>query len=196
MPAFPRPPGPRPGWYRRLPPVLQRVAARSDRHPTLNLQPGASLAAAVGELATALAGARPHAVEAVAQRIADGVCTAFAVPRLRVRVEARRPHDQRGELHGLYEPGHRGRGDVITLWMLTAKRGQVVAWRTFLRTLLHELCHHLDYGYLQLPDSLHTQGFYQRESSLFAALVPEAPAPRRSAPVLAGTGRASPRANG
>ena len=35
--------------------------------------------------------------------------------------------------------------DRITLWMLTAKRGQVVAYRTFLRTLLHELCHHLDY---------------------------------------------------
>ncbi len=47
---------------------------------------------------------------------------------------------------------------------------QVVAFRTFLRTLLHELCHHLDYTYLHLRDSLHTQGFYQRESSLFAAL--------------------------
>jgi hypothetical protein len=46
----------------------------------------------------------------------------------------------------------------------------VVAYRTFLRTLLHEVCHHLDYAYLHLGDSLHTQGFYQRESSLFAAL--------------------------
>jgi hypothetical protein len=54
--------------------------------------------------------------------------------------------------------------------MLTAKRGQVVAFRTFLRTLLHELCHHLDYTLLHLRDSLHTQGFYQRESSLFHAL--------------------------
>jgi len=50
------------------------------------------------------------------------------------------------------------------------KRGQVVAYRTFLRTLLHELCHHLDYDLLRLRDSLHTQGFYQRESSLFHAL--------------------------
>src|SRR5439155_694108 len=64
-----------------------------------------------------------------------------------------------------------GRGrDLITVWMLTAKRGQVVAFRTFLRTLLHELCHHLDYTLLHLRDSLHTQGFYQRESSLFHAL--------------------------
>ena len=106
----------------------------------------------------------------MAQRIADGVCGALGVTQLRVRIDGQRPHDRRGELHGLYLPAN-GRGrDRITLWMRTAKRGQVVAYRTFLRTLLHELCHHLDYTYLHLRDSLHTQGFYQRESSLFAAL--------------------------
>ncbi len=51
--------------------------------------------------------------------------------------------------------------------MLTAKRGQVVAFKTFLRTLLHEICHHLDYTLLDLPDSFHSRGFYKRESSLF-----------------------------
>jgi hypothetical protein len=56
--------------------------------------------------------------------------------------------------------------------MITAKRQKVVAPRTFLRTLLHELCHHLDYTHLNLRDSLHTQGFYRRESSLLAALLP------------------------
>jgi hypothetical protein len=87
-----------------------------------------------------------------------------------VRVELRRPPTRGGELHGLYVPGN-GRGrDTIFVWMLTHKRGQVVAFRTFLRTLLHELCHHLDYHLLQLADSLHTPGFYRRESSLFAAL--------------------------
>jgi len=106
----------------------------------------------------------------VAQRIADGICTALRVPTVRVRVELRRPPLRGGELQGLYAPAN-GRGrDVITVWMLTLKRGQVVAFRTFLRTLLHELCHHLDYTLLQLRDSLHTQGFYQRESSLFHAL--------------------------
>jgi hypothetical protein len=47
-----------------------------------------------------------------------------------------------------------------------------VAFRTFLRTLLHELCHHLDYRLYRLPDSFHTEGFYKRESSLFHQLVP------------------------
>ena len=50
----------------------------------------------------------------------------------------------------------------------------MVAFRTFLRTLLHELGHHLDYEYLRLAESFHTEGFFRRESSLFRQLVPEA----------------------
>jgi hypothetical protein len=57
--------------------------------------------------------------------------------------------------------------------MRTAQRRQVVKFRTFLRTLLHELCHHLDYELLRLPDSFHTEGFYKRESSLLRQLLGE-----------------------
>jgi hypothetical protein len=81
---------------------------------------------------------------------------------------------------------------VITLWMRTAQRKQVVAFRTFLRTFLHELCHHLDYELLRLPETFHTEGFYKRESSLFRQLVvdggqgegaaPSPSAPRRRRP--------------
>jgi hypothetical protein len=159
-----------PRWYRRLPPTLQRVAAASDRVPTVPLRAGPDLRDAVGALPGVLTTGRAGEVEALAQRIADGICGALAVPRVRVRVELRRPPLRGGELQGLYTPAARGGRDVVTVWMLTAKRGQVVAFRTFLRTLLHELCHHLDYALLRLRDSLHTQGFYQRESSLFHAL--------------------------
>jgi hypothetical protein len=71
--------------------------------------------------------------------------------------------------------------------MRTAKRGQVVAFRTFLRTLLHEVCHHLDYTYFQLRESYHTEGFFQRESSLFRIIVqqPSAPAQRPGASLSA-----------
>ncbi|MBK8019762.1 MAG: SprT-like domain-containing protein [Betaproteobacteria bacterium] len=31
--------------------------------------------------------------------------------------------------------------------------------RTFLRTLLHELCHHLDYEMFRLEETFHTEGF-------------------------------------
>jgi len=163
-------PGPTPAWYRRLPLALRRVAAASDRVTSLPLRAGPGLRESVAALQDVLLSEQVTAVEAVAQQIADDVCLGLGVSRLRVRVQGQRPHDARGELHGLYLPANGSGRDRITLWMRTAKRGQVVAYRTFLRTLLHELCHHLDYTYLHLRDSLHTQGFYQRESSLFAAL--------------------------
>jgi uncharacterized damage-inducible protein DinB len=97
---------------------------------------------------------------------------ALGLPPVRVMVLAARPHAKWGELHGLYETANRpGLPPTITLWMRTARQKRVVAFRTFLRTLLHEMGHHLDYTLLRLGDSLHTQGFYQRESHLFHQLV-------------------------
>src|SRR2546430_6891732 len=78
-----------------------------------------------------------------------------------------------GELHGLYTH-ERGRQPKIQLWMRTAKQKRVVAFRTYLRTLLLEIGHHVDYTGLRLGESYHTQGFYKRESSLFHQLVPDA----------------------
>jgi hypothetical protein len=138
--------------------------------PSLPLAAPPVLRGAVTALPDVLGTGRERDVQVIAQRIADGICAALGVASVRVRVAARRPPLRGGELQGLYTPAN-GRGrDVVTVWMLTAKRGDVVKYRTFLRTLLHELCHHLDYTLLRLRDSLHTQGFYQRESSLFHAL--------------------------
>ena len=106
-----------------------------------------------------------------------GLTDAVAVPPVKVEVLAARPHAKWGELHGLYT-GERGKPPKIQLWMRTAKQRRVVAFRTYLRTLLHEVGHHFDYALLRLPDSYHTEGFYKRESSLFKQLVPEARAPR------------------
>ena len=52
---------------------------------------------------------------------------------------------------GLYEPDEiTGSLARITVWMRTAKKENVVKFRTFLRTLLHEVCHHLDYELYKL----------------------------------------------
>ena len=83
-----------------------------------------------------------------------------------------RPHARWGELHGLYTPDD-SEPPRIDLWMRTAQHRRIVAFRTFVRTLLHELGHHLDYEYLKLSDSLHTEGFFKRESSLFRQLIGE-----------------------
>ena len=88
---------------------------------------------------------------------------------------AARPSHDWGELHGLYEPAEGRRRARITVWMRTAQHKKVVAFRTFLRTILHEICHHLDYEVLGLDDSFHTEGFLKRESSMFRQLIPAAP---------------------
>jgi hypothetical protein len=170
MPSGEAPARTTPSWYRRWSPARQRIAVASDRVPALPLRAGPELRAVVATLPGVLASGQCAAVENVVQRIADGVCRALDVRGVRVHVQKRRPHNAGGELHGIYVPLEPPARPEVTLWMLTAKRGDVVKPRTFLRTLLHELCHHLDYTWLRLRDSLHTQGFYQRESSLFAAL--------------------------
>jgi hypothetical protein len=101
----------------------------------------------------------------------DASMLGWRVPPVRLRVMAARPSDDYGELHGLYEPGEGRARARITAWMRTAQRRQVVAFRSFLRTLCHEMCHHLDYELFALPETFHTDGFYKRESSLANALL-------------------------
>jgi len=148
----------------RLTSRQQREYDRSNAIAALpvSLSPRAARAGHLLEWTLAQAD-RPR-TQRVAQVICDELCAALRVPALRVEVKAVRPSDQRGELHGLYASA--ARVQVISVWMFTAKRQQVVAYRTFLRTLMHEMCHHLDYQLFHLRDSFHTTGFFQRESSL------------------------------
>jgi hypothetical protein len=60
----------------------------------------------------------------------------------------------------------------IVIWMKTARRHEVVKPKTFLRTLLHEVAHYLDYSLLKLGDSYHCSGFFKRESFLVRVLYP------------------------
>jgi hypothetical protein len=119
----------------------------------------------------ALAADRRSAVQSSCQRIADALAAGFRVPPMRIRVLAQRPADGTGELHGLYEPEDDRTPARISVWMRTAQKRQVVAFRTFLRTLCHEICHHLDYELFALEETFHTEGFYKRESSLANALL-------------------------
>jgi hypothetical protein len=159
-------------FFKRLGPAQQQIYLRSDRVTTVPLPNPRSLRMLVVELATALASEAQPRVEAAAQRLASALAQHVGAPPLELKVLPRRPHGRWGELHGLYE-WSRQRGDrpLITLWMRTAQQKRVVAFRTFLRTLLHEVGHHVDYTVLRLGDSYHTQGFYARESHLFHQLV-------------------------
>ena len=127
----------------------------------------------VAGIRASLARADRAAVEAACRDLIDALVAGYRVPKIRVRVLAQRPADDDGELHGLYEPDDGGKLARITVWMRTAARKDVVAFKTFLRTLIHELCHHLDYELYQMPETFHTEGFYKRESTLVAALLAE-----------------------
>jgi predicted metalloprotease with PDZ domain len=56
---------------------------------------------------------------------------------------------------------------LIRVWMRTAVRKQVTSFGTFLSTLCHEFCHHLDSKRLGFPDSPHTRGFFERAAALY-----------------------------
>jgi hypothetical protein len=133
----------------------------------------AALHPAVEALTAALATEDRQRVQQASERLIRGITETLRVPPVRVEVLAARPHARWGELHGLYT-AERGKVPKIQLWMRTAKQRRVVAFRTYMRTLLHEVGHHLDYEWLRLRESYHTEGFYRRESSLFHQLVPEA----------------------
>lgn len=92
----------------------------------------------------------------------------YAVRRPTIRVLAARPLRVREggwatELFGDYDP----ETTVIRLWMRTAIRKQITSFGTFLSTLCHEFCHHLDYQRFGFPDSWHTRGFYERTATLY-----------------------------
>jgi len=158
-------------WWRRLPAAQRREYERSEAISYVRLPASPALGEAVLAVDDALASDDLARTQQAAQLLVGRICAGLGVPPARVRVDGVRPHDQRGELHGLYTPAGGTASDRITVWMRTAKRREVVRTRTFLRTLLHEVCHHLDFALLDLPSSFHTKGFYQRESSLFRVIV-------------------------
>jgi hypothetical protein len=157
-------------YFDRLSLERQRIYLRSDAVDRLELPPGPPLQGLLADMELALRGESRDQVERLSQSLVSDLTGRFKVPRVRVRVLAVRPSGNWGELHGLYEPFDDGTPPLITVWMRTVARKQVVAFKTFVRTLLHELCHHLDYELLKLPETFHTEGFYKRESTLFAQI--------------------------
>ena len=157
-------------YYARLSPARQRIYRQSDAITTLALPAGLVAGARVAAIRRHLERDARADVQKACQDLIDALVAGYRVPPIRMRVLAKRPVDSGGELHGLYEPGDGPAVARITVWMRTAQRKDVVAFRTFLRTVVHELCHHLDYEMYALPETFHTEGFYKRESSLANAL--------------------------
>jgi hypothetical protein len=163
-------------YYDRLSPARKEVYRQSDAIATLELPPGIDVGGRVSGIREGLARAHRPTVQRDAQALIDALVGGFIVPPVDVRVLAARPSDVDGELHGLYEPDEEIPVARISVWMRTAQKKQVVAYKSFLRTLVHEFLHHLDYEHFKLPETFHTEGFYKRESSLTNALFASTPA--------------------
>lgn len=158
-----------PAFFYRLPARSQRCYLQSNAIDTFaGFAPDHTVMHRLAALVDALESGSPREVQNGAGSLMIALCHAFGISAIRVEVLGVRPHNSRGELHGLFRLT---RPPEIQLWMRTAQRHAVVKPRTFVRTLLHELCHYLDYSLLKLDDSYHTMGFFKRESFLVRALM-------------------------
>jgi hypothetical protein len=157
-------------YYDKLSARDKATYRESDRIVRVPLEAPESMWSLVEQIRAALETANRSDVQAYVQRLVTRMVTDLGAPPARVKVLATRPSHDWGEMQGLYEPEE---DDVaaITVWMRTAAKKRVVAFKTFLRTVLHEMCHHLDYGLYGLEESFHTEGFFKRESSLFHQIV-------------------------
>jgi len=113
-------------------------------------------------------GGTPAAVQSACAEFMFAASNFYGVPKPTVRALAARPIRVREggwatELFGDYSPGT----TAIRIWTRTAIRKKATSPGTFLSTLCHEFCHHLDcqrFGFAQSP---HTRGFYERTAALY-----------------------------
>jgi hypothetical protein len=139
----------------------------SDRINTLDL-PGTGILTEVAQrLETAMQSDRIPDVQRACTAFLATASDFYEVPTCGVRVLAARPLRTRDhgtfELFGDYAP----ESMLIRAWMRTAVRKEVTSFGTFLSTLCHEFCHHLDFKKFGFVDSWHTRGFYERAGVLY-----------------------------
>jgi len=158
-------------YYKKLSRKQQRIYDQSDATVFIKLPNAHAVQALTSELQEQLPGGQRAIVQRICQRISNAITRDLGVDDIKIKVLLTRPSNDAYELHGFYMPAYKDTGHAITVYMRTASRKQVVAFKSFLRTLLHEICHHLDYELLRLEESYHTEGFYKRESSLFHQIV-------------------------
>lgn len=159
-------------YYDRLSAKQQETYRKSDAIARISLPDPAALRKLVVRLEEALATGKRARVASASTALAAAMMKQLDVVGPKIHVREVRPQLEDGELHGLYTFAQDDAPPKLEVWMRTAAHCKVVRFRTFLRTLVHELAHHLDVTLFQLEDSFHTEGFFRRESSLVRQLAP------------------------
>jgi hypothetical protein len=174
-------------YYRRLSRADKRTYDASDRLHSVPLPAPQALAPTLLALDEGLRDNAHRPTQKASHQLVAELLAQLLAPPVTVRVLARRPSDEESELHGLYEMPERGR-PIIRAWMRTAVHNRPVAFKSFLRTLLHEVVHHLDFTHFALAESFHTEGFFKREAHLARQLLsdyqplPSTTKPKRQLP--------------
>jgi hypothetical protein len=139
----------------------------SDRIKILDLPANKELLDIAKRLESAMTADRIADVRIACAQLLATSSGFYRVPACDIRVLAARPLRVREswatELFGDYHPETM----LIRVWMRTAVRKEVTSFGTFLSTLCHEFCHHLDFQLFQFSDSWHTRGFYERAAVLY-----------------------------
>jgi hypothetical protein len=140
---------------------------KSDRIKTLDLPPRSLLPEIAKRLESAMKAGLTNEVRKACAEFLATASDFYKVPPCGIRVLSARPLRVREswttELFGDYHPETM----LIRVWMRTAVRKEVTSFGTFVSTLCHEFCHHLDFQKFGLPDSWHTRGFYERAAVLY-----------------------------
>ena len=139
----------------------------SDRGNALPVPSDERLQASAGCIEAAMKGGMTADVQRACMEFLRNASDFYSVPECGVRVLAARPLRVRErsvtELFGDYHPDTL----VIRVWKRTAVRKEITSFGTFLSTLCHEFCHHLDFHRFGFRDSWHTRGFYERTAVLY-----------------------------
>lgn len=140
---------------------------QSDRLGTIDLPEDARFIDMARTIQAAMAAGRAQEVARACREFVGATSGFYQVPGCCIRVLAARPlrvrEDWATELFGDYTPETM----LIRVWMRTAVRKEITSFGTFLATLCHEFCHHLDFQRFGFPDSWHTRGFYERTAALY-----------------------------
>ncbi|HEY9719321.1 MAG TPA: hypothetical protein V6C69_17725 [Trichormus sp.] len=146
---------------------MRQEYERSDENRSIDLPDLTQLRGYSQQLQLALAQENKREIEKLCNAIASEVSTFFEIAAPKVRILGVRPLKESGnridELYADYD----FETARIRLWMRTAVREKATSFGTLLSTLCHEICHHLDVVQMNLPNTFHTRGFYERAGLLY-----------------------------
>ena len=147
--------------------ALRAQFLASDKLCGLEIPPDGRLRGSASALDVAMKSGQSAPVGEVCAEFLRVAAEFYGVSQPQVRVLAARPvrvfEGGASELFGDYDL----RKQEIRVWMRTAMRKRVTSLGTFLSTLCHEFCHHLDVQRLGFGDTPHTRGFYARTAVLY-----------------------------